>query len=522
MALKGTTVGEQIYNFLLDMCGGNHFGASGLWGNVKAESNHIANNLQNTYNTKLGMTDAQYTAAVDNGTYKNFVYDSAGYGICQWTYWSRKQAMYDFIVVGRKASIGDLESQLEFLKHELSTSYKAVLAVLKSAKSVREASNVVLAQFEKPAGWNTIATQDKRAGYGEEAYNLYANKSGQTTSKEVTTVARYASKVIEVAIGEIGYKEKATNANLQDKTANAGSKDWTKYANDFDTKYPNWYNGKKNGYAWCDMFVDWCFLTAYGYQAALDLLCQPEKSAGAGCTYSYAYYKKKGQVGTTPKVGAQIFFGYSESNLTHTGIVEKFDANYVYTIEGNTSNQVARRTYARTAGNIFGYGYPAYDGEGTVSNSTPASSNTSKTVTEIANEVIAGMWGNGADRKSRLEAAGYNYSTVQAEVNRIVNGTSTSTSAPAATTSGGEVRATAAAHFYDKDLAGTYKTTTDLHIRNDAGTSKSSLGIIPSGTNVKNYGYYNKDTNGKVWLYIQVTINGIKYTGFSSSEYLKK
>ena len=171
-----------------------------------------------------------------------------------------------------------------------------------------------------------------------------------------------ASKVIAVAVAEIGYKEKKSNAQLDDKAANAGSGNYTKYARDFDQKYPKWYNGKKNGYAWCDMFVDWCFLTAYGYENALRLLCQPEKSAGAGCTYSLRYYKNKGQFHTSgPKPGDQIFFGTSLDNSTHTGIVEKVTAQKVFTIEGNTSDQVARRNYALTNSRILGYGRPAYD-----------------------------------------------------------------------------------------------------------------------------------------------------------------
>ena len=171
-----------------------------------------------------------------------------------------------------------------------------------------------------------------------------------------------ASKVIAVAVAEIGYKEKKSNSQLDDKTANAGSGNYTKYARDFDQKYPKWYNGKKNGYAWCDMFVDWCFLTAYGYDNALRLLCQPEKSAGAGCTYSLRYFKNKGQFHTSgPKPGDQIFFGTSQSDSTHTGIVEKVTASKVYTIEGNTSDQVARRNYALTNSRILGYGRPAYD-----------------------------------------------------------------------------------------------------------------------------------------------------------------
>jgi hypothetical protein len=52
-------------------------------GNLYAESGLRSNNLQNTYEKKLGMTDEQYTAAVDNGSYTNFVRDAAGYGLAQ-------------------------------------------------------------------------------------------------------------------------------------------------------------------------------------------------------------------------------------------------------------------------------------------------------------------------------------------------------------------------------------------------------------------------------------------------------
>lgn len=174
----------------------------------------------------------------------------------------------------------------------------------------------------------------------------------------------YASKVLAVAVGELGYKEKATNTSLQDKTENAGKNNYTKYANDFDTKYAGFYNGKKNGFAWCDMFVDWCFVTAFGVTDALRLLCQPKASCGAGCTYSLKYYKDKGQLHTKdPKAGDQIFFGTSQTNVEHTGIVERVDGKNVYTVEGNTSDMCARRTYALSNPRIVGYGRPAYDAE---------------------------------------------------------------------------------------------------------------------------------------------------------------
>lgn len=99
--------------------------------------------------------------------------------------------------------------------------------------------------------------------------------------------------------------------------------------------------------------------------------------------------------------------------------------------------------------------------------------------------------------------------------------TNGSTASAAATTA--EKRATEAARSKDTKLAGTYVVTADagLHIRNGAGTSKASLAVLPKGTKVQNYGFYT-EVSGVAWLYVQVTYNGVKYTGFCSAQYLSK
>lgn len=347
---------------------GNPYGVAGVMGNMKAESNLRSNNLQNTYEKSQGKTDEGYTAAVDDGSYTDFVHDSAGYGLVQWTYYSLKQGLLNY-ARGKGVSIGDWKMQVNFFLKEMKEDYTAIWKVLTTAKTVREASDAVLLKFERPAD-QSEAVQVKRAGYGQEYFEKYAGKQTEEKQEE-TKPGCYASTGIAVAAAEIGYREKGSNASLDNKSANAGSANYTKYARDFDQKYPKWYNGKKNGYAWCDMFVDWCFLTAFGYENALRLLCQPERSAGAGCTYSLRYYKNKGQFHTSgPKPGDQIFFGTSLDNSSHTGIVEKVDSSKVYTIEGNTSDQVARRSYALNNSRILGYGRPAYDAEGGIT--TPA------------------------------------------------------------------------------------------------------------------------------------------------------
>ena len=162
---------ETIWNFLYGKIG-NAYGTAGLMGNLYAESGLKPTNLQNTYEKKLGISDAEYTVAVDNGTYDNFVKDSAGYGLAQWTYWSRKQALLEFAKASGK-SIGDLSMQLDFIWKELSESYKAVLSTLKSATSVTAASTAVLTKYEKPADQGE-SVQAKRASYGQTYFDKYA------------------------------------------------------------------------------------------------------------------------------------------------------------------------------------------------------------------------------------------------------------------------------------------------------------------------------------------------------------
>ena len=173
-------------------------------------------------------------------------------------------------------------------------------------------------------------------------------------------------KLVSVALAEEGYIEKATNSQLDDKTANPGKGNWTKYARDLDS-LGDFYNGKKNGYDWCDVFADWDFVQAFGKETALKLLCAPIKSCGAGCKYSAQYYKDAGRFfESDPLFADQIFFGDANS-WWHTGIVIAVDDKYVYTIEGNTTSAagavanggcVARKRYLLTYQYIKGYGRP--------------------------------------------------------------------------------------------------------------------------------------------------------------------
>lgn len=359
---------KRIWDYLLGKIG-NPYGVAGLMGNLYAESGLRPDNLQNTYEKKLGVSDASYTAAVDNGSYSNFVKDSAGYGLAQWTYWSRKQNLLNF-AKERGASISDLDMQLDFLMKELK-GYSSVLTTLRTATSVREASDVVLTKYERPAN-QSEAAQARRASYGQKYYDEYATATApEVNTKEGEKMTYDPKRVIDIALAEVGYLEKETNAQLDDKTANAGDQNYTKYARDLDAL--GFYNGRKQHVAWCDVFVDWSFVQAYGVEAALTLTFQPTKASqncGAGCKYSRQYYQKHGRLFNEPEPGDQVFF-YSKdkSTISHTGLVYAVDNFYIYTVEGNTSSAsgvvanggaVAKKKYKRSYDRLAGFGRPDY------------------------------------------------------------------------------------------------------------------------------------------------------------------
>lgn len=157
-----------IWDYLIRKFG-NPYAVAGFMGNMKAESNLNPKNLQNSFEKRHGFTDDSYTTAVDNGAYKNFSTDLAGYGLCQWTSSGRKSALLNF---KGNHSIGNIEMQLDFLWLELTTSYKSVLNAIRNAKSTKEASDIVLTKFERPKD-QSDAMKDYRAKLGIEIYHKF-------------------------------------------------------------------------------------------------------------------------------------------------------------------------------------------------------------------------------------------------------------------------------------------------------------------------------------------------------------
>lgn len=186
---------QNIYNILFEGLK-NPYAVYGIMGNLQRESALYSNNLQNSGNSKLDMTDAEYTLAVDNGTYTNFIRDCHGYGLAQWTYWSRKQMLLEF-ARAKGVSIGDESMQCEFIIYELQKNYKPLYAKLLTVTTIKEASDLFCTGYERPADQSVNALA-KRHMSGEQ---LYAELNSNLTESEFL-------KELDVLLNKYGYVKK--------------------------------------------------------------------------------------------------------------------------------------------------------------------------------------------------------------------------------------------------------------------------------------------------------------------------
>lgn len=229
--------------------------------------------------------------------------------------------------------------------------------------------------------------------------------------ENIMTKSEAINSVIGIAEEEIGYLEKKSNANLDNKTANAGSNNYTKYWRDIKPSY--------QAQPWCAAFVSWCFMKAFGQAKAQKLLKH----------WPYTYCPTLGAKFTkysNPQVRDIVIF-YRNGTFAHTGIVTKVQGDKFWTIEGNTSGTsgiiangggVCEKSYYNS--NLPGTKFCRPDWSIVASTEAPEK----KTTDELAKEVIDGKRGTGEARKTALEKAGYDYTIVQKRVNEILSGTS--------------------------------------------------------------------------------------------------
>jgi len=227
-------------------------------------------------------------------------------------------------------------------------------------------------------------------------------------------MAKYASKVVTQAQAWIGRKESDGTHKAIIDIYNAHKP----LARGYKVKYTD---------AWCATFVS-AVAIKLGYTDIIPTECS--------CTKMIELFKKIGawneSDSRTPKPGDIVFYDWDDSgkgdnvgSSDHVGIVEKVSGGKITVIEGNYSNAVKGRTIAVNGKYIRGYGVPKYDAEKAATTTTNSATAAKKDIATIAKEVIAGKWGNGAERKTKLKAAGYDPDAVQKEVNELCKASTT-------------------------------------------------------------------------------------------------
>lgn len=188
---------------------GNEYGVAGLMGNLQAESGLYPNRVQG--DVPYSSYSAEYTADVDSGAISESEFvnngpNGGGYGLAQWTFYTRKQGLYDMWKSGAYSSIGSPELACAYLLYELENSFSSVLTTLKNATSVRIASDSVLHDFESPAD-QSESVEILRAQMGEEILSTFTGSGGSGGSGEGTTTKpkRKLSKLLLYAIATDDY-----------------------------------------------------------------------------------------------------------------------------------------------------------------------------------------------------------------------------------------------------------------------------------------------------------------------------
>lgn len=336
---------KTIWN-ALKKAGLTDAGAAGVMGNLYAESGLKSNRVEMLCLKRLKevgkiYTDATYTAFVDDGTIskKEFVNPlpgkQYGYGLAQWTTPKRKEGLYDLCRT-KSVSIGDEETQVEYLITELKNGYKTVFNALKKASDVKSASDTFLKKFEMPADTGE-AVQKTRYGYAKKYFDKYAEKAAETG---VT-----AEQVLNIFRGWIGRNEADGSHRAIIDIYNAHKP----LARGYKVQYTD---------AWCDTTVSAAFITA----GNTGIIGGTECGVGEHVAKFKAAGIWKGV--TAPQAGDIIVYDWQRDGWQdHIGIVEKVSGDTVTTIEGNYQDSVKRRTIKYNDAAIAGYARPLYSAQ---------------------------------------------------------------------------------------------------------------------------------------------------------------
>ena len=303
---------KYIWDYFKPKLNNNEYAVAGLMGNLQAESGLKPNNLQNSYEKSLGYTDDAYTKAVDNGTYSqySFVHDSAGYGLAQWTYYSRKQNMYNKYKSGKYSSIGCIELGCDFLYDELQAG--GYISRLSACKSILQASNIILLEFERPLNQGT-SVQEKRANFGQQWYNKY---KGTNTSISQGSIKKAYIRSTQPEPGNKFYNTKGVGGYSTCVVGSDSSGKCTQglnvlpncvgFANGAFNEMVNSIRGENKQYYSLNRNAELFLQVAAEYDDLKENILGPNEIPRVGCIMVWA----KGQVGNSSDGAGHVAFVY--------------------------------------------------------------------------------------------------------------------------------------------------------------------------------------------------------------------
>lgn len=432
MALTGKNTAEKIWNYLI-AAGLSKYGAAATMGNADKESGLNPENLENLCERRLKeagkpyCTDKSYTAAVDSGQISRAEFlhplpgKQYGYGLVQLTSPERKAGLYD-LAKSKGVSIGDLETQLEYLIKELSTSYKDVFSVLKTAADVKTASDKFLTGFERPAD-QSEAVKTERARCGQAYFDKYAASGGGK-----------GNNIMGIRIGHASISENGTTSGKAgDQTGKEVCiREWYSKPWDYMAIHPDANVREKHaaaveaackndniGYNWfgeSDRNSLYRLAKAVNFDLSkvgkCNCDCSSLQNVAAVASGSGATYGSNGWTTSTMKA-ALVALGYkiiTASTYLKSSAYCVRGAIYV----NSGSHTVTGLDNGANAGKTL-------EAAGISSGAVPSGgSGGKKSIDQIAREVISGKWGTGGARQAKLAAAGYDYQTVQNRVNEIL------------------------------------------------------------------------------------------------------
>ena len=196
LGISAYTENEKLCWDFLTRKGMTKAGAAGMMGNLQAESNIRSVVYEDAFKPVIGLTDQEYVDRVNSGAYTEytFVHDQVGFGLAQWTYYTRKQALYNMC----HGQIGSMDCQLNYLITELPADFSGVYNVLVSSNSVEECALKVLFDFETPVD-QSYSVQQYRIGLAQNYYNIFSGDTPGPTPSDKTYIVQPGDTLYSIA-----------------------------------------------------------------------------------------------------------------------------------------------------------------------------------------------------------------------------------------------------------------------------------------------------------------------------------